>query len=668
MAITDRFKQAWRAFTNKDPTKYEMQYMGTSYSLKPDRPRSTKGVDKTIVSAFYARVAVDCANNKLQHVRLDNEGNYIEEIDSSLNYCFSQMANIDQTGREFLRDAVITLLDEGCIAILPITTDRSIYYNDSFNVDELRVGKIVSWYPKAVRVRLYNQEDGQFREITVPKASAAIVENPFYSIMNEPNSILQRLIRKLALIDSIDEKNASGKLDLIIQLPYVIKTESRQKQAEERRGLIESQLTGSKYGIAYIDGSEHITQLNRPVENNLMTQVEYYTKMFYNQMGISEEIMNGTAKDDEKNEYFNHIIEPILTAITEAMTVKFLSLKARTQHQAIRYYRQPFRAVSYSTMAELIKTLSMNEICTGNEIRQFLGLKPSDQPSADELRNKNNAPPQYDQMQAMPEENYEEQPYDPQADLQDFQSELGNLKFLDSEINELDKLVQSDFGGKHFLVHAAYASKYYDPVKAHEYYEEHKTLKGYENRYGGSRASTKGLNEKGREVAKIVKEKITANRKADNEALREQANSEKEKNRAEHKQMVSEMASSLKDDIADLKAQLQNMNDAQKKHAKIKIRAEVDRLKAEADRMREALSEYYSQINFEISEATKQGIDKNAIDADNEYASEIAKMLKDPSLVQTTSKKKKSKDEGKHHLAVVRHPEKVIRTLDKKNP
>lgn len=661
MAITDRFKQAWKAFTNKDPTKYEMQYMGTSYSLKPDRPRSTKGVDKTIVAAFYVRVAVDCANNKLQHVRLDDEDSFIEEIDSSLNFCFSQMANIDQTGREFLRDAVITLLDEGCIAIVPITTDRSIYYNDTFEVNELRVGKIVAWYPKAVRVRLYNQEDGQFKEITIPKASVAIVENPFYSIMNEPNSVLQRLIHKLALIDSIDEKNASGKLDLIIQLPYVVKTESRQKQAEERRGMIESQLTGSKYGIAYIDGSEHITQLNRPVENNLMNQVEYYTKMFYNQMGISEEIMNGTAKDDEKNEYFNHIIEPILTAISEAMTVKFLSLKARTQHQAIRYYRQPFRAVSYTTMAELIKTLSMNEICTGNEIRRFLGLKPSDQPSADELRNKNNAMPQEAPMEG--EEAPTEEPYNPMADLQNFQSEITDLRYLDSEIDQLDKLVQSDFGGKHFLAHTAYSSKYYDPVKAHEYYMENRTLKGYENRYGGSRASTKGLNEKGREVAKIVKEQITANRKSANETLREQANSDKEKNRAEHKQKVTDMSSTLKDNIADLKAQLHNMNDAQKKHAKIKIRAEVERLREEADKIRQELSDYYSKLNLEISANTKEGIEKNAVDADNEYASEIAKMLKDPSLVQSSKKKKSGKD-GAWKLAVVRKPEGVKRTLD----
>lgn len=663
MAITDRFKQAWKALTNKDPTKYEMQYNGTSYSLKPDRPRFTKGVDRTIVTSFYARVAVDCANNKLQHVRLDNEGNFVEEIDSTLNYCFSQMANVDQTGREFLRDAVISLLDEGCIAIVPITTDRSIYYNDTFEIDELRVGKIITWYPKAVRVRLYNQDTGNFEEITIPKASVAIVENPFYSIMNEPNSILQRLIHKLALIDTIDEQNASGKLDLIIQLPYVIKTESRMKQAEERRGLIESQLTGSKYGIAYIDGSEHITQLNRPVENNLMAQVEYYTKMFYNEMGISEEIMNGTAKDDEKNEYFNHIIEPILSAITESMSVKFLSLKARTQHQAIRYYKQPFRAVSYTTIAELIKTLSMNEICTGNEIRQFLGLKPSDQPSANELRNKNNAAPQAAVESGTEPTEEGSESYDPSADLENFKSDMTDLRYIDSEINELDKIAQSDFGGKHFLVHAAYSSKYYDPVKAHEYYMENRTLKGYENRYGGSRASTKGLNEKGREVAKIVKEKITANRKSANEAIKEQASSEKEQNRVEHKQIVAEMSKSIKDSIADLKAQLQNMNDAQKRHAKIKIRAEVEKLKEEADKMREELSNYYSELSSEISAKAKEGIEKNSVDADNEYASEIAKMLKDPSLVQS-SKKKSGKEGASWKLAVTRKSKGVKQTLD----
>lgn len=651
MAITDRLKQAWRAFTNKDPTQYEMRYLGSSYSTKPDRPRFTRGVDRTIVTAFYNKVAVDCALTKLQHVKLDAEGNFLEEITgSTLNYCFSQMANIDQTGRDFLRDCVISLLDEGCIAIVPITTNRSPVYNENFEVEELRVGKIVTWYPKAVRVRLYNQLEGQHEEITLPKTAVAIVENPFYSVMNEPNSVLQRLIRKLALIDSIDEQNASGKLDLIIQLPYVIKTESRMKQAEERRGQIETQLTGSKYGIAYIDGSEHITQLNRPVENNLMTQVEYYTKMFYNQMGITEEIMNGSAKDEEKNEYFNHIIEPILTAISEAMTVKFLSKTARTQRQAIRFYRQPFKAVSYTTMADLIDKLSRNEICTGNEIRQFLGLKPSDQPSADELRNKNNAPVEGEEMAVG------EEPFNPLAESQSLQTDLEELKNLDAQIDELSQLAQSDEEGE-ILIHRAYASEYYDPQKAHEYYLRTRQLKGYENRYGGSRTSTKGLNEKGREAARIVRSNISEERKSQNLALREEAKSAKETNTAQKKQLIADSKAGLQSEIHKLKSQLEGMNDAQKKHAKIKIRAEVDRLRNEADKLREAINEYYSKISEQISAEVKTGVEKNKINADNQYASEIQKMLQDPSLTAPDKKKKESKEDGKWKLKITRDRE-----------
>lgn len=649
MAITERFKQAWRAFTNKDPTQYEVRYLGTSYSTKPDRPRFTRGVDRTIVTAFYNRVAVDCATTRLQHVRLDDEDRFIEEIDSSLNYCFNQMANVDQTGRDFLRDCVISLLDEGCIAIVPITTDKSIVYNDTFEIDELRVAKIVTWFPKAVRVRLYDQEDGQFKEITLPKASVALVENPFYSVMNEPNSVLQRLIHKLALLDTIDEQNASGKLDLIIQLPYVIKTESRMKQAEERRGQIETQLTGSKYGIAYIDGSEHITQLNRPVENNLMTQVEYYTKMFYNQMGISEEIMNGTAKEEQWNEYFNHIIDPILTAITEAMTVKFLSLKARTLHQAIRYYNQPFRFVSMSSMAELADKLTRNEIVTGNEFRQFIGLKPSSQPSADELRNKNNLASPPGEETAV-----DEQSENPLMDLQDFQTDLNDLKSMDAQIDELEKLAHAEIVDG-ILIHKAYSSPYYDPVKAHEYYLRTYQHKGYENRYGGSRASTKGLNEKGREAARNVKENIKLQRQALDETVREKAAYSKDQAKAQKKQNIADTKSKLSSEISKLKAQLEGMNDAQKKHAKIKIRAEIEKLRSEADEIREALNEYYSKISEEISATKKSELEKNRVDADNTYADEIQRMLKDPSMTQ--KKKKKSEKEGSWKLKVERDRE-----------
>ena len=648
MAIRQRFAQAWRAFTNKDPTRYEMQYMGTSYSLKPDRPKFSRGIDRTIVTSFYNRVAVDCATTRLQHVRLDDEDRFIEEIDSPLNFCFNQMANIDQTGREFLRDCVISLLDEGCIAIVPITTDRSIVYNSSFDIYELRVAKVLQWFPKSVRVRAYNEETGNFEEVTLPKDSVALVENPFYSVMNEPNSILQRLIHKLSLIDTIDEQNASGKLDLIIQLPYVIKTESRQKQAEERRKQIETQLTGSKYGIAYTDGSEHITQLNRPVENNIMAQVEYYTKMFYNEMGISEEIMNGTAKEEEKNEYFNHIIEPILTAITEAMTVKFLSLTARTQHQAIRFYRQPFKLVSMSSMAELADKFTRNAILSSNEIRQIIGLKPSSQPGAEDLSNKNNLP-----AGAAVEGMVAEEAENPLNDVNDFKTDLSELQNIDKSIQDLEQLAQSD-EDEMILVHS-YASKYYDPVKAHEYYEEHKTLKGYENRYGGSRGSyntsgnpsTKGLNEKGREVARIVRAGIRDKQKSLNEQVRASAKEAKEQTKEERKATIADLKSKLSTRIAEIKSQMDGMNEAQKKHMKIKIRHEISTLKKEADSLREYLSEHYTQVISDISAATKNEVDKNKVNADAEYANELQRMLNDPALKQVkkgSSKKKSSKE------------------------
>ena len=658
MAITERFKQAWKAFLNKDPTKYEMNYQGISYSLKPDRPKFTRGIDRTIVSAVYTRIAVDCANCAIQHVQLDSENRFIYEIDGPLNDCFSYMANIDQTGRDFLRDCVVSLLDEGSIAIVPVTTEDSPYYNDTFKIYELRVGKVVTWFPKAVRVRLYNEEDGQFRELTIPKQSVALVENPFYSIMNEPNSTLQRLIHKLSLIDSIDDQQASGKLDLIIQLPYTLKTEAKQKQAEDRRGQIEAQLTGSKYGIAYIDGTEHITQLNRPVENNLMSQVEYLTKQFYSQLGITEEIMNGSASEEVKNEYYNHVIEPILTAITEAMNVKFLSANARTRKQAIRFYRQPLKVFSISSVAELADKLTRNEICTGNEIRQLIGLKPSQQPSADELRNKNN-------LASPPNESAdtgEDMQTDPQATAQEFQADLNDLKSLDSDIAELEKLVQSALTERAFLahsgekdrvlIHSSYKSEYYDPVKAHEYYERTKQLKGYDNRYGGKRTSSRTLNEKGRQVAGYVKQQINARRDSQAANIRENTAIQKERNQGEKKKEIDQVKSALKSSIANLKSQLNSMNEAQRKHARIKMRKQIESLKAEADKLRETLNEHYKGVSEELSEKSKSDLETNRSQAADTYELELQNMLKDPSL--STAKKVKESKEDRHKLAVER--------------
>lgn len=385
-----RLKQAWNAFFNKDPTTV-WRDIGTAYSYRPDRPRFSRGNERSIVTAVLNRIAMDAASIDIRHVRLDKNDRFIETIDSGLNNCLSMEANIDQTGRAFIQDVVQSLLDEGCVAIVPTDTSTNPLTGmaGSFDVETMRTGKIVQWYPKHVRVDVYNENKGRREEITLPKSMVAIIENPLYAIMNEPNSTLHRLIRKLNLLDYVDEQNGSGKLDLIIQLPYVIKSEARKKQAEERRKDIENQLAGSKYGIAYTDGTEHITQLNRAVENNLMGQIEYLTSMLYSQLGITQAIMDGTADDKTMLNYTNRTIEPILSAITDEMMRKFLTKTARTQKQAIQFFRDPFRLVPVSDIAEIADKFTRNEILTSNEVRQIVGMMPSDDPDADVLRNKN---------------------------------------------------------------------------------------------------------------------------------------------------------------------------------------------------------------------------------------------------------------------------------------
>ena len=385
-----RLKSAWNAFFNKDPTN-EWQDIGSSYSYRPDRMRFSRGNERTIVTAVLNRIAMDVAAVDIRHVRLDDNGRFSEFVDSGLNNCLDVEANTDQTGRAFIQDVVQSMFDEGCVAIVPTDTDDNPTTGmpGSFDIDAMRTGKIVRWFPQHVRVEVYNEHTGRREEITLPKRSVAIVENPLYSVMNEPNSTLQRLIRKLSLLDIIDENNGSGKLDLIIQLPYIIKTEARKKQAEARRTDIERQLAGSKYGIAYTDGTEHITQLNRAAENNLMGQIEYLTSMLYSQLGITQEIMNGTADDKTMLNYNNRTVEPILSAIADEMKRKFLTKTARTQGQSIEFFRDPFRLVPVSEISEIADKFTRNEIMTSNEIRQIIGMKPSDDPGADELRNKN---------------------------------------------------------------------------------------------------------------------------------------------------------------------------------------------------------------------------------------------------------------------------------------
>ncbi len=388
MALMDRLKHAWNIFKNKDPTQVNWN-IGPSYGYRPDRMRYTRGNERSIVTAVYNRIAMDVAAVSLKHIRLDENDRYKETIDSGLNNCLSIEANLDQTGRAFIQDLVASMLDEGCVAAVPTDADDEPEDSGNFKVYTLRTGKILEWYPRHVKVEVYNEQEGQRQQIIIPKSTVPLIENPMYSVMNEPNSIYQRLVRKLTLLDVVDEQTSSGKLDLIIQLPYIIKTEARREQAEKRRKDIEKQLSEGKYGIAYTDGTERITQLNRPVENNLMKQIEYLTSMFFSQLGITQSILDGTADEKTMLNYYNRTIEPILSAIADEMKRKFLTPTARSQKQTIAYFRDPFKLVPVNDIAEIADKFTRNEIMTSNEIRQVIGMKPSSDPNADVLRNKN---------------------------------------------------------------------------------------------------------------------------------------------------------------------------------------------------------------------------------------------------------------------------------------
>lgn len=388
MALTDRLQHAWNAFRNPD-MGYRYQDYGASSYYRPDRIIPSRGNERTITTSVYNRIALDTAAINIMHARLDDNGRYKEQITSGLNECLTLRANIDQTSKAFLQDVVMSMMDEGVVAIVPVDTTIDPTKSNSFDIQTMRTGQIIEWYPKHVKVRVYNDRTGLKEEVLLPKESVAIIENPLYAVINEPNSTMQRLVRKLNLLDVIDEQSGSGKLDLIIQLPYVIKSEARRIQAENRRKDIENQLAGSKYGIAYTDGTERITQLNRPVENNLMKQIEYLTSMLYSQLGITQSILDGTADEKTMLNYYNRTIEPIITAIVDEIKYKFLTKTARTQMQDIVYFRNPFKLVPINELAEISDKFTRNEIASSNEIRQIIGWKPSDDPGADELRNKN---------------------------------------------------------------------------------------------------------------------------------------------------------------------------------------------------------------------------------------------------------------------------------------
>ena len=430
-----RMKHAWNAFFNRDPTASNLD-IGPSYYYKPDRVRFSRGNERSIVTSVYNRIALDVAAINIQHVRLDDNGRFIEAIDSGLNSCLNISANLDQTGRAFVQDVVMSMLDEGCVALVPVDTSFNPDTTNSYDILTMRTGKIVEWYPNHIKVSVYNEKTGKREEIVVPKNTVSIIENPLYAVINEPNSTMQRLVRKLNLLDAIDEQSGSGKLDLIIQLPYVIKSEARKKQAEDRRQDIESQLSGSKYGIAYTDGTERITQLNRPVENNLMKQIEFLTSMLYSQLGLTQSILDGTADEQTMLNYYNRTIEPIMSAIIDEMKRKFLTKTARSQKQSIMMFREPFKLVPVANLADIADKFTRNEILSSNEVRSLIGFKPVDDSRADELRNKNinqsNAESQGSAVTTDDGENISSEQFD---------SMMSELDDLDMQLAELERMV-----------------------------------------------------------------------------------------------------------------------------------------------------------------------------------------------------------------------------------
>ncbi len=403
-----RLKHGWNAFLDRDQEPYKYHNIGSSYTYRPDRPRLTRGNERSIITSIYNRIALDATAITLKHCKLDKNGRFLQEVDSGLNRCLNVNANIDQTGRAFRQDVYMSMMDEGCVAVVPVETDLNPSVTGAYDICSMRVGKILEWYPKHVKIQLYNELVGRREEVILPKHTVCIVENPWYSVMNEPSSTMQRLIRKLNLLDAIDEQSGSGKLDLIIQLPYAIKTDFRKEQAEMRRQDIENQLENSKYGIAYIDGTEHITQLNRPLENNLMKQIEYLTNMLYSQLGLTQSILDGTANEQTMLNYYSRTIEPMVSAWVDEIVRKLLTKTARTQMQSVLAFRDPFKLVPVNNMAEIADKFTRNTILSSNEIRQIIGYKPSDDPKADMLINSNLNQP----TEELPPEGGEEVAYD----------------------------------------------------------------------------------------------------------------------------------------------------------------------------------------------------------------------------------------------------------------
>lgn len=594
VAFSDRLIHAWNAFV-RSPEKFTPS-VGYAYGMKPDRRFLTRGNDRSIISALYNRIAIDVSMVDIRHCRIDKATRqYLETIDSGLNECLNISANVDQSGRAFIQDAVMTMFDDGVAALVPVDTNLNPQLTNSFDILSMRVGRVLEWYPRAVKLSVYNDREysGQRQEIIMPKDKVAIVENPLYQIMNEPNSTLQRLIRKLNLLDNIDEQSSSGKLDLIVQLPYVIKTEERRRQAEKRRQDLEDQLASSQYGVAYTDGTEKVTQLNRTIENHMLAQVKYLTDQLYGQLGVSENLINGTATPQEILNYNNRTVEPIIKAICDALSRTFLTKTARTQGQTVMFFRDPFRLVPLTDLANIAAAFTSNEIMSSNEFRSILGYARSDEPNADQLRNANINPLGTNVTDTNQQSDQPTDDGDLSNTLDDQSSQLDDLESRLQSFQQSDQSVSA-------LEH--YASPYYDPVKAHEYYMRTRQLKG--------RQSTGGLNTQGKEALTQVKANLKAERDARLKKAKAKRDTTLEKSQSETEQKIAQNATKMQSEIQSLYAELDGLSGLNKASLARKIkeiqskiaslRQENSKAKAEltaANRMtsQSARSEYASE-------------------------------------------------------------------------
>lgn len=618
--LGSRLKNAWNVFMNRDPTK-EFQNGGEVSYYRPDRPRLTRGNERSIVTSVINRIAMDAAAINIRHAQLDGNQRYLRDVDSGLSRCLNLEANVDQTGRALRQDIYMSMMDEGCVAVVPVETNDDPDETDGYEILSLRTGKITAWMPQHVRIRLYDERTGKREEVTVPKKTVAIVENPLYAVMNEPNSTMQRLMRKLALLDVIDEQNSSGKLDLIIQLPYVIKTEARRQQAENRRKDIEQQLAGSKYGIAYTDGTEKITQLNRSLENNLMAQIEYLTSMLYSQLGITKEIMDGTATEEVMLNYNNRTIEPLVSAVADEMKRKFLTKTARTQGKSVVFFRDPFRLVPVGKLAETADKFTRNEIMTSNEFRQVIGLKPSSDPKADQLHNSN-------LNQAEPGIEGESQ--------EDLQARLQELDEADADLNDMEAdLAHSDEETEEEDELSHYASPYYDPVKAHECYMKTRELKG--------RKSTAGLNDEGKGAATYVKGQIQGERKIRTEVARTARRQNMERATEKARSAIASGAAATSRKVNDLRHKLSRMSKAEKLLNKGRIQSEIDTLREENARERQQIQTQLRNYGKVEDYKLRTESDRLKTWADETYNEQLGKIQGEKSFQNPKKRTRKKK-------------------------